>query len=169
MCVCKCVVLVIHHVKRMRLIILLSVASAGLNHIFPHYLLKSTIFGKKLDMKCVLIFSAVCECRQGWRRVIFRGNVNWTYRAQDMIRCQKTSVVKVMKYLILCHSCPPFFWTLLLISSTFVVDCFMLLFPNNNNNNNNNNKLPQKLALISPTGGGRSVGMVRSRTKSHGV
>jgi len=28
---------------------------------------------------------------------------------------------------------------------------------------------PQKLALTSPTGGGRSVGMVRSRTKSHGV
>jgi len=27
---------------------------------------------------------------------------------------------------------------------------------------------PQKLALTSPTGGGRSVGMVRSRTKSHG-
>jgi len=28
---------------------------------------------------------------------------------------------------------------------------------------------PQKLALTSPTGGGRSVRMVRSRTKSHGV
>jgi hypothetical protein len=28
---------------------------------------------------------------------------------------------------------------------------------------------PQKLALISPTGGGRSVGMVRLRTTSHGV
>ena len=28
---------------------------------------------------------------------------------------------------------------------------------------------PQKLALTSPTGGDRSVGMVRSRTKSHGV
>jgi len=28
---------------------------------------------------------------------------------------------------------------------------------------------PQKLALTSPTGGGHSVGMVRSRTKSHGV
>ena len=28
---------------------------------------------------------------------------------------------------------------------------------------------PQKLALTSPTGGGLSVGMVRSRTKSHGV
>jgi len=27
---------------------------------------------------------------------------------------------------------------------------------------------PQKLAPTSPTGGGRSVGMVRSRTKSHG-
>ena len=28
---------------------------------------------------------------------------------------------------------------------------------------------PQKLALTSPTGGGRSVGIVRSRTKGHGV
>jgi hypothetical protein len=28
---------------------------------------------------------------------------------------------------------------------------------------------PQKLALISPTRGGRSVGIVRLRTKSHGV
>jgi len=27
---------------------------------------------------------------------------------------------------------------------------------------------PQKLALTSPTGGGRSVGMVRSRTKATG-
>jgi hypothetical protein len=28
---------------------------------------------------------------------------------------------------------------------------------------------PQKSALTSPTGGGRSVGMVRSRTQGHGV
>jgi hypothetical protein len=28
---------------------------------------------------------------------------------------------------------------------------------------------PQKLALTSPTSGGRSVGIVRLRTKSHGV
>jgi hypothetical protein len=28
---------------------------------------------------------------------------------------------------------------------------------------------PQKLALTSPTSGGRSVGIVRSRTKGHGV
>jgi hypothetical protein len=28
---------------------------------------------------------------------------------------------------------------------------------------------PQKLALISPTSGGRSVGIVRLRTKGHGV
>ena len=28
---------------------------------------------------------------------------------------------------------------------------------------------PQKLALTSSTGGGRSVGIVRSRTKGHGV
>jgi hypothetical protein len=32
-----------------------------------------------------------------------------------------------------------------------------------------NTLYPQKLALTSPTSGGRSVGIVRSRTKSHGV
>jgi hypothetical protein len=37
---------------------------------------------------------------------------------------------------------------------------------NNNNNNNNNNHYPQKLALTSPTSGGRMVGIVRTRTQA---
>ena len=53
-----CVALVIQHATRMRRIILLLVVSR-LYLIFPHYLIKGTIFGKKLflDINCVFLFS----------------------------------------------------------------------------------------------------------------
>ena len=40
-----CVVLFMQHVKRMRRIILSSVACPSLNTFFPHYLINGTIFG----------------------------------------------------------------------------------------------------------------------------
>jgi hypothetical protein len=51
---CVSVSLVIQHANRMRRIILSSVA-CRVHHIFPHYLINGTIFGKKLsNIKCVL-------------------------------------------------------------------------------------------------------------------
>ena len=54
---CVSVTLVIHSAKRMRLFYC-HPWSARLYHIFPHYLINGTIFGKRLlNIKCVLIFS----------------------------------------------------------------------------------------------------------------
>jgi hypothetical protein len=54
---CVSVTSVTQHAKRMRRIILSSVACPAV-HIFPHYPINCTIFGKKLlNMKCVFWFS----------------------------------------------------------------------------------------------------------------
>jgi hypothetical protein len=55
--VCLFVALVMQHINRMRRIILPSV-TVCLCNIFPHYLIKGTIFGKKLlNVKCLFWFS----------------------------------------------------------------------------------------------------------------
>jgi hypothetical protein len=54
---CVSVALVIQHAKRMRRIIL-YLWPVWLYHIFPHYLINGTIFGKMLlNIKCVFWFS----------------------------------------------------------------------------------------------------------------
>jgi hypothetical protein len=56
---CVSVVLVMQHAMHMRRIILLLVPG-WLNHVFPRYLIRDTIFGKNVTehKMCVLIFSA---------------------------------------------------------------------------------------------------------------
>jgi hypothetical protein len=55
---CVCVALVIHHVKRMRSVVLSRVVCLVVIFIFSHYLIHGTIFGeeKLLNIKCVMIF-----------------------------------------------------------------------------------------------------------------
>jgi len=127
-CVCKCLVLVIHHVKRMRLIILLSVASAWLNHIFPHYLLKSAIFGKHWTWNVfwfsLLSVNVGVVGGEQYFAEMWTG-LNGLRIWFSVTRRQWWRLWSIWFYVILA----PFFWTLLLINST-VVDCFMFLcFP----------------------------------------
>jgi hypothetical protein len=53
--------LVVRHAKRMRLIIVSSVACLALSYFFPHYLINGRFSEKILNIKCVLSLQALSE------------------------------------------------------------------------------------------------------------
>jgi hypothetical protein len=67
---------------------------------------------------------------------------------------------------VVCYLCDVYFCVLCLFVVTLPPGSKPFAVQLNNNNNNNTTLYPQKLAITSPTSGGRSVGIVRLWTKA---